>query len=739
MLVADSPRKVESHSDVNGVTARYSGLDGLRALAVTAVVLFHADFAWARGGYLGVDLFFVISGFLITSLVVREVEATGRLALRAFYWRRAKRLLPASLFMTAAVVVAATWLAPDALPHLRRDVVASLVYMTNWGLLSSDISYFEAMGQPPLMQHLWSLAIEEQFYLVWAPLCLFVLPRFGRRRMISIAIVMATASAGAMGALAIIMDYPAQGDPSRLYFGTDTHGFALILGGAFGLHWRPQQRTVPAGFAAHGVTWLSGLSALALLVFMFARMGENHPFLYPWGFLAAALAGIVLIAAAIHPGVAFGRFLDNSPMRWIGVRSYGIYLWHWPVFVLTRPDFDLSDVGNALAFVLRMCLTFALAEVSYRNLEMPVRQGFLDRLFTTARGRSWPARVSVVSTVSAAAFAIGIILWEAPVEALPARDVRDALELDIPPLRGPSAVKPATAVAAPQVPITAVAALKATAMETPAAAATEVTDDPIYTGAQLTVVGDSVMLGSSRLLKARLPGTDLHATMGWQAADVLRQLQSLKKAHALRPVVVVHRGTNGYITEPQLRQILGLLATCDRVVLVNTRVPRRWMASNNELIDDVAPDFPNVLVVRWSDTSDKKPDYFISDRVHLTAKGQKALIADVMRAGRLKHEPSMSTKSDAYWRAIAQCHTNSNWHDEERQLGGLDIGLGAWSAWGGESFAPTPSEATPEQQMVVANRISTQGWINATGEHVKPIGFDHWKCDSTAGAPGSAH
>lgn len=761
MLVEVAPGKVEG-------TSRFSGLDGLRALAVAAVVLFHADFDWARGGYLGVDLFFVISGFLITNLIAREVDSTGRLSLRAFYWRRAKRLLPASLLMTAIVVVVAALIAPDALPHLRRDVVASLAYVTNWELLRSETSYFAAMGRPPLLQHLWSLAIEEQFYLVWAPLSLFVLARFGRRRLKTIAIAMAATSVVAMWALATHLGYPAQGDPSRLYFGTDAHGFALLLGAALGLGRQPSATRAPTGsavraFAVRGLIWLLGMAALSVMLLLFANLGENHPFLYPWGFLLTATTAIALIAAATHPAVRFGRLLDNAPMRWIGARSYGIYLWHWPVFMLTRPGADLHLPDDDVVFVLRLILTLALAECSYRYLETPVRTGLLERIFATRFRRAWPKQLAVVSTALTTALAMGTILWDAPVEALPAQDVRDAFA---PPVVAPQAAKSLVGVARiakPQVTVD-----EANPVDEVHPAVGEASDEmpdhpelPAYSGTELTAVGDSVMLGSSRLLKAFLPGTDLHATMGWQAADVIRQLQSLKKSNALRPVVLVHLGTNGYVTEEQLRHMLAMLSDCKRVVLVNTRVPRRWMAPNNALIERVAPDFPNVRIVHWSDSSKGRSEYFISDRVHLTTAGQRALIADIMRVGRLEHhlpnvsasDIAQSRRSDEgdfsptlviaaqsagnehYWRKIAQCETDANWHDDIRLLGGLDIGLGAWSAWGGEEFAPTPSEATPGQQIEVANRISTQGWKSAERERVGPIGFDHWKCVAAMGRP----
>ncbi len=767
MLVAEYPQEVESHPDVAAVTTqvvplvstRLSGLDGLRAIAVTAVVLFHADFYWARGGYLGVDLFFVISGFLITSLMAREVDRTGRLDLRDFYWRRAKRLLPASWLMMGVVVAVAAWVARDALPHLRNDVVASLAYVTNWELLRSQTSYFEATGRPPLLQHLWSLAIEEQFYILWAPLAFILLPRMSRRAMAFIALVLAAASAAWMAMLAHKIGYPGQGDPSRLYFGTDTHGFALLLGSALGLLWQPSPELDRPGMFARATGWLLGLIALACMVALFAMTGEDTPRLYPWGFLAAAATALALIMIATHPGMAFGRCLDNPVMRWIGERSYGIYLWHWPVFMLTRPGIDLRTMDSGTALALRLALTLAVAALSYRYLEMPVRQGALGRIFSARRRHAWFGRTALLASLVMAFGAIGVVLWHAPAQAKPAQDVREALDLNAPvapiQLQETLAPIPAASVELPVEPVVA-----------PVVEATP--DQPAvetFTGEELTAIGDSVLLGSSRLLKATLPGADVHATMGWQAADVIRQIKTLKSAGGLRDVALVHLGTNGYVTEDQLRQILAMLSDCKRVVLVNTHVPRRWMEANNALIDRVAPDFPNVVTVRWNDVSENQPDYFVSDGVHLTTIGQRAFITEIMRTGHLARDKAETAAadtaeaasdhaagdlsptlelapqpiaSDNYWRKMALCETDANWKNAGRHSGGLGISVDDWKTWGGDEFAATPAEATPEQQIEIANRMSTQGWTNAAGTLVKPIGFVRWRCVAALGRPHSA-
>lgn len=779
MLLAGVTPVLQTQPSVSRVraqaTTRYAGLDGLRAIAVGAVVLFHADFYWARGGYLGVDLFFVISGFLITALLAREWESQGRIDLRGFYWRRAKRLLPAAWLMMAAVVVLAACVAIDALPHLRRDAPASLLYVTNWELLRSNTSYFESTGRPPLLQHLWSLAIEEQFYIVWAPLAALLLPRIGRRAFGMLAWAAGVASAIWMAVLAHAMGYPEQGNPSRLYFGTDTHGFALLFGAAFGLLWQPQQRAQGFGMVRRGMGVLFGMAMLAGLVALFAVMGEDTPTLYPWGFLLAAVAGIGLVVSVTHPGLPLGRWLDAQPLRWIGERSYGIYIWHWPVFMLTRPGIDLRgfDAGTALA--LRLGLTLLIAALSYRYVETPIRQGAIERLLRDARNgshrlRAWMRGSAMACLVALAFAACGAILWQAPASAGPAQDVREALSMDAPadadaPRQD---IVPVAADTPAPIPAASVEAQiePVTATEAPAPAGEAVVES--FTGKDVAAVGDSVLLGSSGLLKVSLPGADVHATVGWQAADAIRQLKTMKSANTLRPVMLLHLGTNGYVTEEQLRQMLSMLAECRRVVLVNTHVPRRWMEANNALIDRVAPEFPNVVVVRWNDISEDQPDYFVSDGVHLTSVGQRVFITQIMRTGHLVRAQDAAsenladddasgevqspagdlsitlvlapqpTASDAYWQKLALCETDANWNDEAHPTGGLRISARDWRHWGGGQFAPTPAQASPMQQIEVANRIATDGWTDSDGVVVNPAGFAHWRCVVALGRPRGA-
>jgi peptidoglycan/LPS O-acetylase OafA/YrhL len=779
MLLADCSQNVDCPLErgspnvpsTPSFVSRMSGLDGLRAIAVTAVLLFHADFYWAQGGYLGVDLFFVISGFLITGLLADDIQSKGNASLRSFYWRRAKRLLPASWLMMVGVIAAAYWFAPDALPHLRDDAEASLVYLTNWELLRAHTSYFEAIGRPPLLQHLWSLAIEEQFYLIWAPLVITCLPLIGRRGLATVAMLLAAASAAWMAVLAIKMGYPEQGNPSRLYFGTDTHGFPLLMGAALGLLWQPSRAKRSLRPAPRFSGSLLGLVTLAAMFVLFTHLSEVSPYLYPWGFLLATALSMILIATATHPGMPIGCWLDCGFMRWIGERSYGIYLWHWPIFMMMRPGIDLRMLDAHMILILRIVMTMGVAALSYRFMEMPIRHGMLDRIFFDMRSRT--TRTGAWLRVSAIIFggmltfgAIADVLHNAPTQAAPAQDVSKALAMDIPANKVPANVA-TTAQSAPSTAPASATTVALKPVEAPVPVAPPKPDQPpaiTFTGNDLTAVGDSVLLGSSRLLKVSLSGTDVHATMGWQAADVIKQLNALRHANQLRSVVLIHLGTNGYVYENQLRQILSILADRKRVILVNTHVPRRWMEFNNTLIERDAPDFPNVVVVHWSDVSEDQPDYFVSDGVHLTDIGQRAFITAIMRDGHLvpdnKEAPGASVMaigknnasgagdlsptlvlapqpapSDKYWQKMARCETDANWQNTGRHSGGLGITVGDWKNWGGLTFAPTPAQAKQAQQIEVANRISTLGWTKADGTTVKPIGFTLWRCVAAIGLP----
>ena len=351
-------------------------LDGLRALAVIAVLIYHAGLHWLPGGFLGVEIFFTISGYLITSLLLSEWRESGRINLGQFWLRRGRRLLPALFLVIVCSLVFAVLFLPDEVAKLRADALASFAYVINWYLIFSQQSYFEAVGRPSLLRHLWSLAVEEQFYLIWPLIFVLTMTRFRKRTAL-----IGVAVAALISMFLMAMLYAPGADPSRVYYGTDTRASGILIGVALAFIWTPGKsqgrRIDKLPFDLIGVLAFGALLACCLII------SEFDDFLYRGGFILTALSTAVLIAAVVHPrGKRLAAVLGSSALVWIGLRSYGIYLWHWPVFMLTRPQLDVSLDGPALLAV-RLGLTMALAVLSYHLLETPIRTGAL--------GRSWRA------------------------------------------------------------------------------------------------------------------------------------------------------------------------------------------------------------------------------------------------------------------------------------------------------------------------------------------------------------
>ncbi len=378
-------------------------LDGLRALAVAGVICYHGGLTWAAGGFLGVDAFFVLSGFLITTLLLTEWRSSmrgtewspiGHIDLKAFWARRARRLLPALLLVLSAVALyAAVVAAPEELRTIRGDGIASLLYVANWRFIFSGQSYFAQFGAPSPLRHFWSLAIEEQFYLLW-PLIVFGFLRWRRgsvRALATFSVIAATASA----VLMVLLYEPGQ-DPSRVYYGTDTRASSLLVGALLAM--LMMRRPVVEGRRARTALHGAAIASFLVLGYWWSTATEHSDFLYRGGFVIAAVLVAVVVASVAQPESGLlGRALSWSPLRFVGRISYGLYLWHWPVFVALSPARVPYD-GYEL-FAIRLAATFALATLSYHLVEMPIRRGAL-------RGR-WPM---ILTPAAAAGVVVAVVL-----------------------------------------------------------------------------------------------------------------------------------------------------------------------------------------------------------------------------------------------------------------------------------------------------------------------------------------
>jgi peptidoglycan/LPS O-acetylase OafA/YrhL len=384
------------------------GLDGLRALAVLAVIAYHLNLSWAPGGLLGVGVFFTLSGYLITDLLLGQQEATGGLRLADFWLRRARRLLPALFVMLAVVVAWVTLLDRTQLPAIRGAVAASAGYVSNWWLIAQHSSYFAQFGPASPVGHLWSLAVEEQFYLIW-PWLLWLGLRWGRGRggartkLAAATLLLAMVSAVAMAVL-----YRPGYDPTRVYDGTDTRAFGVLIGAALAFVWPSRHLHEDVTKSTRWVIEGAGAAGLAVVAVLVWRTGEYSPFLYRGGMVLLSGATALIVAAAVSPAAKFGRVLGSQPLRWLGVRSYGIYLWHYPIIVLTTPAGGRESLARG---TLQVAASIGAAALSWRYVEEPVRHGAIGRWWAQVHSGGWNLGAAARRTqiaVAAAALVAGV-------------------------------------------------------------------------------------------------------------------------------------------------------------------------------------------------------------------------------------------------------------------------------------------------------------------------------------------
>jgi peptidoglycan/LPS O-acetylase OafA/YrhL/lysophospholipase L1-like esterase len=622
------------------------GVDGLRAISVIAVLLYHgrdAELGWLpEGGFLGVEVFFVISGYLITALLLAEFRnsanssvGVGRIDLKRFWMRRGRRLLPALYLLLVTVSIYWFVFLHDELYRLRSDVLAAVTYVTNWYLIFSQQSYFEQAGRPSPFRHLWSLAVEEQFYLLW-PVLLFgllVLCRGRTGRAVAAILAAALASAVLMAVL-----YQEGTDPSRVYYGTDTRASGLLVGAALAFlipPWRLSNRT---GNHARWVIDGIGVLSLAGLLWFFLNTNEFDPFLYQGGFLLLSVVTAVAIAVAAHPASFLGgKVLGFSLLTWIGLRSYGIYLWHWPVYMVTRPDLDLPITGYLL-LILRFALTFLLAELSFRLVEMPIRRGVIGRWYRRFRASRGEVRAGLVRTAAVAGGATMVVVLAAVGALAAARQSGEPQGFVIPEpdptttVAATTTAAPTTTVPVPTVAPTAVAPGATTLPATTAAPTTPPTTPPPPPYAGVVAIGDSVMLGAKGALERRMPGIAIDASVSRQVKGGAELAEALQSQGRLGRAVIVHLGTNGVTTQSHYDRLMTALAGVPRVVMINTKVPRPWEERVNGLIATTAQRYPNIVFVDWKAQGSAHKEWFWNDGIHLRPEGAAAFAELIAQA-----------------------------------------------------------------------------------------------------------
>jgi peptidoglycan/LPS O-acetylase OafA/YrhL len=526
------------------------------------------------------------------------------------------------------------------------DALAATGYVSNWSQVFHHESYFESIGRPSLLRHLWSLAVEEQFYLLWPVLFAFLFGRLRRRYALAAIMALAVASAGLMA-----VQYEPGVDPSRIYYGTDTRAAGLLVGAALAFAWAPGRLPPAVAAATYRTADTYGFLALGGLAGFAAIITESDRLLYQGGFAAVALLTALVIAAAVHPdGRALQWVLGQRPLVWIGLRSYSIYLWHWPVFMLTRPHEDVQlDVIPLLG--VRLALTLALAELSYRFVETPVRRGALGREWARLRevfprpGRR-PAMRYAAATFAAVALVLplgaSVIGAEQPAAPpyLAVERVQTGIwapasgpERDVPRREARPSPTPAPTPEPTQDPVPPQSVSVLTS-----AAPAPIPPPPTYvhiSAGRVTAIGDSVMLGTVNALTVAIDGISVDAAVSRQVSAGISILQAWRDAGVLGDVVNVHLGTNGHFSSGQFDQMMQVLADVRLVVFVNAKVPRDWEGNNNSVLAGGVSRYANTALVDWHSAATGRPDLFWDDGIHVRPEGARLyanLIASVLAA-----------------------------------------------------------------------------------------------------------
>jgi len=564
-----------------------ASIDGLRAIAVTAVVLYHLGISWIPGGFLGVDLFFVISGYVITRLILDSINQSSALDLRAFYAARLRRIYPAFIFMVVCTIIFIGVWAPEAIKRFLSDLPYALTGSINWLLVARHQDYFEAIGRPPLLQHTWSLAVELQFYLIWPIVLLTVLKYFGKKNIARIALLIAIISGVTLFLVSLQLDQSNAQQVSHIYFGTDTHSLGLFLGSALAVSWIPQNLSADIEKRAQDVVDAIGVVGLLGLIAVFLFIDETNAGLYRIAFPLAGIFGCLVIISLVHPASRFAPLISSAPFRWIGQRSYGIYIWHWVIFQVTRPSVDLTGQSWAL-YLARVLLVLALADISLRWVEIPFRQGMVQNWLRGMKYRS--AKVKLRQQLSIVFSVIAVLAVTSSISV--------------------QAINKADQIAQTQV----------TQQEDEAAS-----QEDLGSTTGLWVTGDSVILGIRSKLESKEHISLINARVGRQAPELLAVMRVDQSSVPSSPVVF-NLGNNNALNEQTVRDIFEVVKNQPQVIVVNTSVPRSWKDANNAIISKVASGYPNVRLVDWDRVSKDRPELFAPDGIHLSPTGSDVYV-----------------------------------------------------------------------------------------------------------------
>lgn len=595
--------------------SRYiTGFDGIRSLAVVGVILYHLLPTSMKGGYLGVPIFFVVSGYLITDLLRQEWEQNGKINIWQFYVRRMKRLYPGLAFLLITASAYITLFQRGLLNNLRGVVVSSLLYVNNWWQINNGLSYFDRFANESPFTHIWSLAVEAQNYLIW-PVIFVLLMVFVRKRKWIFYTVLGTS---VLSAILMMILYTPGGDPTRVYYGTDTRLFSIWMGSALAFVWPSTRLKKNIPKQAKRILNLAGLISLLALILFFFFLDDHYSFVYYGGMFLVSIFCVILVAVTAHPGASLDRWLTNPVFTWIGKRSYGIYLYQFPVMIFYEAK--VSDIADHVLIhtVIEISLILIISELSYRYIERPLARFDYSRTLQVVKGwfktpiiskqKPWLIPATLVVIVALVGFVTApkdsVTADQKQLQAKIAESKKLAEESQKDSEKNDGTVDQAIL---DKYELTVEQGKKAQKL-------------------QLTAFGDSVMLDAATDLKEVYPHVVVDGDVGRQLYASEPYIEELKKQNLLKDTVLIGLGTNGAFTEAQFDTIMSALGD-RKVYWVNVRVPtKRWQNDVNAMLADMEKKYDNLTLIDWYDYSNGHSDWFYDDQVHPNPEGMKHYI-----------------------------------------------------------------------------------------------------------------
>ena len=599
-------------------------IDSLRAIAVIAVIIYHIDANYLPGGFLGVDLFFVLSGYLISSLIIKEYKSTGTVNLYNFYVRRARRLLPAVYFMITVVLIIITLFNGVLLKKSYLDALFGYIYSSNWWYIFHKLDYFDSFGSQSPFKHLWSLAIEEQFYMFF-PLIFLIFNRKSKSNnsnsKLNKNFIYVVLSLILVSLIAHILLFDIN-NINRIYFGTDTRAFSLLVGVVGAILYpmdRLSERTTKKDNMIYSIV---SLVSILVLIGIMIHTSEYNTWLYRGGFLLVAIIGLIIIISSGRQYTFMSKLLSFKPFVFIGKISYSLYLWHFPILVVTTP---VSEIGNPNLFyvTLRIVLIFLVATGSYMFVETPIRKlgfvNYINLLFKRIMKFKNNTKKIIFASIAlvAVVFTMGVFGKSVPyLSTAFVTEMSNNKESQFISNNNENNTDNSSE----------------NKNDNNNNQEGNKSEDKKYSS--LLVIGDSLTVDIGEKIKEKYPGAIIDGKISRQLTAATALADQYANYNNENTAVIFQLGTNGFFTESQVEELVKKFDKAD-IYFVNVKVPRTWEKTVNKELDALKERHSDITIIDWYSVANNNQNYFEPDKVHLNSEGVETMVSLIEKS--LKH------------------------------------------------------------------------------------------------------